>query len=445
MLVAILEKHAKRMPDEIGFIAGGVEVTWLSLHRKVKLFCDQLSRRRASRRILYVDGRTSDDLALLIASSSLPGESILVSSFHSESRTKELLSEFDGEDLLAAENDRIKVVGERKKPSPTPSAGTYVCLLTSGTTGSPKCVKYDWERISGAVSENSKYVGRRWLMGYHITNFAGIQVFLQCFVNGGCLVIPDQWPPSWANDVEALSKYQIQYLNCTATYMRKILFSLADDMEIPLKSITLGGEMVDQVLIDSLKRRLPAAKVNHIYASTELGATIEVRDEKEGFPKELLLRGNLRIIEGELYAKKSHRSMLGYLGLTEASSMAPESDSWLPTGDLVDIENDRVIFLGRRDSMVNVGGFKVNPFGVEGVIREVKGVKEVSVSGQKNPIAGNLLKAILVPCSDQDEKELKTRVLEHCRSRLPYYSVPRLFEFREELTYTSSYKVKRNA
>jgi hypothetical protein len=42
--------------------------------------------------------------------------------------------------------------------------------------------------------------------------------------------------------------------------------------DIPLKQITIGGEAVDQVTLDMLRGVFPAARITHIYASTEAGA-----------------------------------------------------------------------------------------------------------------------------------------------------------------------------
>ena len=214
--------------------------------------------------------------------------------------------------------------------------------------------------------------------------------------------------------------------------------------------ITLGGEIVDQTLINSLKKTFPSAKIIHIYASTEMGARIEVKDEREGFPLSLVDNQDIRIHEGELQLRPSNRSMLSYLGLANTGSQSgvfhlrSEGD-WIATGDLVEVKGDRVLFMGRRDLLINVGGFKVNPAPVEAEIRMVSGVHEVLVSGHKNPISGNIVKATIVATQGADLEKTRVSVLKHCKERLPYYSVPRVFEFVDSFVLTSSSKIRRTA
>ncbi len=451
MLISTLKNSAQLFPQETAFIVKDSPVSWQSLEQKVSLFLKTLSNFSGQRIILRLDSCSEDDIAMLVASSDLNMETILVSSFHSKERALQFLEDFDADKLIAVESGEVRVLGERNSINVRePIAEPYICVLTSGTTGAPKCAKYSWERISGSINVNPKFQNKRWFMGYHITNFAGIQVFLQCFVNRGCLVISGL--PASSNEVATLIKHNIQYLNCTPTYARKLLLSTSLDFNPPFKSITMGGEVVDQQLIDALKKKMPEVRIIHIYASTELGASIEVRDELEGFPIEMIDEKSLKVQGDELFIKASGRSMLNYLdsgaaleksGLTSMQGLKFSESPWIPTGDLVEIVGSRVKFRGRRDLTINVGGFKVNPLSVESVVREVGGVKEVIVSGKKNPVTGNLLVAKILIEKGLDKEMIKKQIIEKCNDRLTYYSVPRLFEFTEELTYTSSFKLQR--
>ena len=48
---------------------------------------------------------------------------------------------------------------------------------------------------------------------------------------------------------------------------------------------------MDQVILDRLRAVFPEAAIAHIYASTEAGAAIVVRDGREGFPVDWLCDG----------------------------------------------------------------------------------------------------------------------------------------------------------
>ena len=73
----------------------------------------------------------------------------------------------------------------------------------------------------------------------------------------------------------------------------------------------------------------------------------------------------MRVQDGQLWVRPA-AGMLGYAGATSAASgsdVGPEA--WRPTGDLVEIVGDRVLFRGRDSEVINVGGVKVHPLPVE--------------------------------------------------------------------------------
>ncbi len=444
MLIAVVKKNALEFPDDPALILMDEQVTWLQLQEKVNHYSKVVKPYTGQRILLYLDGRTVDDVALMIASSSVIAETILVSTFTEIGRATGFLSEFNGDALISAKDGQIQIHAKsERKPIRSVSPQPLVCLLTSGTTGMPKCVQQSWQGLANAVTIHSRFHGRKWMMGYHVTNFAGTQVFLQCFLNAGCLIVPKTFPPGMANDIEALIKYKVQYLNCTPTYARSLLLSSAGRTLDTLLKVTLGGEIVDQQLINSLKENCPNIRITQIYASTELGASLTVTDEREGFPANLIDGVNLKIENDELYARPTNRAMLGYLA-QNSSIKTPSTirEDWFSTGDLVEIRGDRVLFLGRRDFVVNVGGFKVNPMLVENVIRTIPGILEAVVSGQKNPITGNILKAKIFLDPSKDPEIIRAEIIELCKLKLPYYAIPRLFEF-DKIKHTSSYKLQR--
>jgi acyl-coenzyme A synthetase/AMP-(fatty) acid ligase len=346
-----------------------------------------------------------------------------------------------GSNLLTVSSGSIEVLENNKHPQRADeSSEAYVCLLTSGTTGSPKSAKFSWNRILGAINIHPKFEGNRWLLGYQILGFSGMQVFLQCLLNRGCLVIPKDWSPKAAG--EALTQHRVDHLNCTPTFIRQVILS-NDQALKSVRTITLGGEVIDQHLIDLIKSKSSDAKIIHVYGSTEIGVSIVVRDEKEGFDAKLIDGQALKIENGELFAKLTDRSMLGYLNNDSFNSTSSNDNRWYRTKDLVEVKGDRVFFLGRLDHVINVGGFKVAPGLVESTIRQVEGVTEVVVTGQKNSVCGYIVKAQILLADGKNPEKMKAEITSHCRTILPYYAVPLLLEFPSTLDYASGYKLKR--
>ncbi len=65
---------------------------------------------------------------------------------------------------------------------------SQVVLFTSGTSGQPKPVSHTWKNLSSGINLDPKYSGKRWLLVYEPTSFAGIQVWLQALLTGGCVL-----------------------------------------------------------------------------------------------------------------------------------------------------------------------------------------------------------------------------------------------------------------
>jgi acyl-CoA synthetase (AMP-forming)/AMP-acid ligase II len=326
-------------------------------------------------------------------------------------------------------------------PDPRPPASGHIHLMTSGTTGQPKIAVHTPEslqsRIRGSAALQANQDGR-WLLTYQPTAFAGIQVILTALLSNGVLVVPEERTP--VGFYEAAVRHKATHISGTPTFWRAFLL-VAQPGALDLRQITVGGEAVDQVTLDRLKVVFPAARITHIYASTEAGVVFAVHDGTEGFPAEWLDRpvqggSSLRIRDGILQAKTPH-AMRGYAA---GSGQAAVDDDWLVTGDLVEVQGDRVRFLGRRDDIINVGGSKVYPQAVETVLLSTPGVVEAQVRGVPNPITGFFVGADVVLAVNEDPEAARVRILADCRAKLPAYQVPRILKFVDAIAVQASGK-----
>jgi acyl-CoA synthetase (AMP-forming)/AMP-acid ligase II len=305
-------------------------------------------------------------------------------------------------------------------------------ILTTGTTGQPKGAVYSWQDLASQAKVKPQFQGTRWLLAYNLNHFAGIQMVNHVLFNAANLVIPHQ--RDMPTILKILKDQQVEYVSATPTFWRVFLTACrpVDAEELELKHITIGGEAVTQEILVGLRDLLPDTAISQVYATTEVGSCFSVRDGERGFPASLLDRaqGNvkLKVIDGELYVRSTN-SMIGYV----ESDIEDLRGSWHATGDLVRIEGDRVIFMGRKSELINVGGVKVHPLEVEEAILELPQVQTVRVHGRPNPITGRAVVADIVPAGDQDEERLKELVRKHCATRLDRYSWPRLIRIVPEL------------
>ncbi|MEK8173878.1 AMP-binding protein [Streptomyces sp. M19] len=132
----------------------------------------------------------------------------------------------------------------------------------------------------------------------------------------------------------------------------------------------------------------------------------------------------------------------GYLGLPEATERT-FAQGGLYTGDIVRRSADDGSFthLCRADDLLNLGGYKVPPSEIEGVVRQTDGVRDCVVVGTAD--ADGLESAVLyvLPAPGTDEAALRRAVSGTVRTRLAPYKRPARVEFVEEMPTTSTGKL----
>jgi len=105
-----------------------------------------------------------------------------------------------------------------------------------------------------------------------------LQVLIQAAVSGSVLLAVDL-DRSIQEQVDWLIKQECSALSATPTRWRQML--MTDRFgEMPLRQITLGGEIADKSLLNALAQRIPQAQISHVYASTEGGVAFTVNDGK---------------------------------------------------------------------------------------------------------------------------------------------------------------------
>ncbi|MEE3623283.1 hypothetical protein UCD39_04690 [Nitrospirillum sp. BR 11752] len=198
---------------------------------------------------------------------------------------------------------------------------------------------------------------------------------------------------------------------------------------------------MDQALLDRLAASFPDATLRHIYASTEAGSLFAVSDGRAGFPAAWLETGvegtDLAIRDGVLHVRGPRLAV----ALAD-ERLLTDADGWYATGDRVEVVGDRVLFRGREDGVVNVGGVKVMPDAVEALIQAVPGIADAAIRVQASPITGHLLTAQLVAAPGQDPTVLRPLVVAALAGLSPA-ARPRRLEFVTDLELSPSGKKKR--
>lgn len=305
-----------------------------------------------------------------------------------------------------------------------------ITIFTSGTTGQPKKVVHTVHTLTRSVRLGEKYRGQVWAYAYNPTHMAGLQVFFQAFENLNTLI--NVFNKQRAKVYELIAKFSVTHISATPTFYRLLLpFETAYESVI---RVTLGGEKSDQHLYDSIVKIFPSAKINNVYASTEAGSLFAAKGDCFQIPERI--RDKFTVVDDELLI---HKSLLG-----RSDSFKFEGD-YYHSGDLiewVDKEIGLFRFKSRKNELINVGGYKVNPSEVEDVISALNGVKLVLVYGKANSVLGNVL------CADiqLEEGTLLTNVdiKKALASQLQDFKIPRRIKFVEKFELTRTGKLKRS-
>ena len=327
--------------------------------------------------------------------------------------------------LVAEGQIPVVYLGEVDKPRIAPTdPETLWVFLTSGSTGRPKQIA----QKLGAITRNMQSrqsTGATWGFFTDVTRMAGIQVVLEAVSRGDNLVIPDR-EMSMVAKAHFIKEHGVTHLSATPSQFRQFL-SVQGISSLPLKQITLGGEIADQKILAGLRSAFPESKITHVYATTETGPVIAVSDGLAGFPKTQLSKANNRIVLSEFHE----------VGITGISG---SQIHW--TGDLVELDENRYKFVGRNSDVINVGGAKVNPATVESAILTHTDVQDCLVKGRENSVLGQLVVAEVV--LNKANPSIVAELRKLCQELLPKYAVPRAFSIVEEIRHSVAGKKVRD-
>jgi acyl-CoA synthetase (AMP-forming)/AMP-acid ligase II len=206
-----------------------------------------------------------------------------------------------------------------------------------------------------------------------------------------------------------------------------------------LRLVTYGTEVMPESTLTRIHELLPNVKLQQTYGLSELGilrsksrdsGSLWVKVGGEGY--------ETKIVDNVLWVK-AQSAMLGYLNAPNPF----DAEGWMNTGDMVEVDGERIRILGRQSEIINVGGQKVYPAEVESALLQMPNVKDAVVIGEKNPITGNIVTARVNLFEPEDVTVFKQRMRAFCRERLATFKIPVKVEISDQETFNARYKRMR--
>jgi acyl-CoA synthetase (AMP-forming)/AMP-acid ligase II len=273
-----------------------------------------------------------------------------------------------------------------------------------------------------------------------LDHIGGINTLFYVLSQGGTVVpVKGRDPASVCRMIE---RHQIELLPTTPTFLNMLLISeayLHHDCS-SLRMITYGTESMPSTTLEHLHAALPGVELKQTYGVSELGI-LQTKSRGSG---SLWLRvgGNgyeTKVVDNVLWIR-SESAMLGYLNWPSPFN----TEGWFCTGDSVEVDGEWLRILGRKSEIINVGGEKVYPGEVEGVLHEVENIRDVVVVGRANPISGQVVFARVVLHHPEPIEQVFKRIRCHCRGRLEPFKVPASIELVDEPFHGDRFKKMRS-
>jgi amino acid adenylation domain-containing protein len=355
-------------------------------------------------------------------------------------------------------------------PEITPEHLAYI-VYTSGSTGIPKGVAVSHASVVNLAFARTRGhdpigPGDRVLAAISVGFDVSIGQLLLPLLSGACVVIaPDLRGLSAEAFWALLADQRVSHVNSVPSFFDSVLDAAAQQPNLVLKRLMLGGEGLSGALCRRLHAALPNTVVVNMYGPTEacIDATAYVvPDDVErsiailpiGRPlanyRAYVLDARLRPlpagVAGELFLSGSGlaRGYVGQPGLTAerflADPFGPPGTRLYRTGDRALWSADgTLMFLGRRDEQVKIRGFRVEPGEIEAALLTHAAIAQAAVIARSDRGSVRLI-AYLVPCGPAPAIG---ELCQHLAQTLPAHMIPAAFVSLDALPLTPNGKLDR--
>ncbi|MDD2743576.1 MAG: long-chain-fatty-acid--CoA ligase [Rhodocyclaceae bacterium] len=325
-------------------------------------------------------------------------------------------------------------------------------MLTHANISANVMQAYSW--IKPAVKEGEEFILTA-LPLYHIFALtANCLTFLMIGARNLLIANPRDIPGL----IKDWSKYPITVVTGVNTLFNALLnhpdFAKLDFSTL---NVTLGGGMAVQAPVAERWVKMTGNPLLQAYGLTETSPAATINplnlpafNGSVGLPissTEVVIRDDHghEVTQGQIgeVCIRGPQVMVGYWQLPDETEHVMYPDGYLHTGDVGYIDKNGYVFLvDRKKDMILVSGFNVYPNEVEEAVAMLDGVAEVAAIGVADEHSGEAVKIFVV----RKHPGITEKVLiDHCRTLLTGYKIPKHVEFRDDLPRTNVGKILRRA
>ncbi|XP_009334566.2 4-coumarate--CoA ligase 2 [Pyrus x bretschneideri] len=296
---------------------------------------------------------------------------------------------------------------------------------SSGTTGLPKGVMLTHKGLVTSVAQqvdgenpnlyfHSEDVILCVLPLFHIYSLNS--VFLCGLRVGAAILIMQKFEITKL--LELVEKYKVTI----APFVPPIVLSIAKSPDLDrydlssIRMVMSGAAPMGKELEDTVRAKLPNAKLGQGYGMTEAGPVLsmclafakEPFEIKSGACGTVVRNAEMKIVDpdtgasltrnqaGEICIRGS-QIMKGYLNDPEATERTVDKQGWLHTGDIGYIDGDDELFIvDRLKELIKYKGFQVAPAELEAMLIAHPNISDAAVVPMKDEAAGEIPVAFVV-------------------------------------------------
>ncbi|MBD2840405.1 long-chain fatty acid--CoA ligase [Pseudomonas sp. JM0905a] len=361
-------------------------------------------------------------------------------------------------------NDALAKGRGRAVREVSPQSGDIAVLqYTGGTTGVAKGAMLTHRNLIANMLQCKALMGANLNDGceilitplplYHIYAFTFHCMAMMLTGNHNILI-------SNPRDLPAMTKELSKYKFTGFVGLNTLFVALCNNegfrkLDFSALKLTLSGGMALQLATAERWKQVTGCAISEGYGMTETSPVVSVNPFQSiqigtiGIP---VPSTQCKVVDeegkdvglgapGELCVK-GPQVMKGYWQRQEATDEILDADGWLKTGDVAVIQDDGFMrIVDRKKDMILVSGFNVYPNELEDVLATLPGVLQCAAIGVPDEKSGEAIKMFVV--AKPGVSLTKEQVMEHMRSNVTGYKVPRAIEFRDVLPTTNVGKILR--
>lgn len=336
-------------------------------------------------------------------------------------------------------------------------------LFTTGTTGAPKGVALNHRNLAASALNINTFIKNTSedveLLALPVSHSFGLGRVRCVLSKGGSLVL--------LGSFASMKKFfgLMKQFHCTGFgmvpagwgYIKKMSGRKIGQFADQLRYIEIGSSFMSVEDKELLCELLPNTRICMHYGLTEASrsAFMEFHSEHDKLNTAGTASPNVEVAifdnegkrqpvggEGEVCVKGEHVTC-SYWNETPERFQKDFYDGYFRTGDCGYLDEQGYIHLKSRiKEMINVGGKKVSPMEVEGILNTIPGIVESACVAMPDPegVMGELVKAFIV-CND--EALTDSAIMAALRPRLEAYKLPADIERVPGIPKTASGKIQR--